>query len=1275
VIVIPKSQLAPAGPLYGYQSSATTAAGEVAAANAETNPADNDDNGTKSASGDIVSAKVTLGDSPEPTGEPATPGHADLSTPDAQSNTTVDFGFAQVKFAVGNYVWNDLNRDDLQTSSEPGINGVVVNLFKADGTPAGTTTTANGPDGKAGFYLFDDLVAGDYYVEFIKPAGTVFVKSTIGADATIDSNVNVTTGKTANFTLDLAAGLPVTDAAKDGAGLKATYINRTIDAGISKKYSIGDLVWIDTNNNSIVDGTEAGIDGVTVELHAANADGTPGALVSTQTTSAGGYYLFTNLDGGDYVIVVPKAQLAPSGPLYGYQSSATSAAGETPAANAETVAIDNDDNGTKAASGDVVSAKVTLGDSPEPTGEPATPGHADLSTPDTQSNMLVDFGFTLVKFAVGNYVWEDVNNDGLQNENGINGLTVSLFKADGTPAGTTTTANGPDGKPGFYLFDDLLAGDYYMVFTKPDGTVFTKNTTGSPALDSNADAAGKTAVFTLNDTLPRATPALEGAGTKATFVLRDIDAGFSHRYTLGNLVWNDENGNSKVDGTEVGIDGVSVELHKANADGTAGALVSTQTTSTGGYYQFTDLFAGDYVVVIPKGQAPLAGFWSSATTTTGETTAALANTDVDNDDNGTLAPNGNVVSSKITLGPLAEPTGEPATPGHADTTIDTNSNLTVDFGFISMSLGNLVWEDTDNNGTRNGTEPVIPGVKVFLYLDSNADGVIDGAAIATTTTNADGQYLFTGLAPGKYIVQIESPAGMYSSSGASGFYKGPFEPGKGDNTASDTQDHGTTVDNRIQSATIMLMPGNEPLAAVESDGLVSALANPASDSNTDLTVDFGLVPGASIGNYVWLDNNRDGIQNEGADAGINGVTVRVIDKAGNVVKTTVTSNGPNGPGYYRFDLIPGDFKIVFDLTTLPEGMVVSPRGKGATSTDSDADPATGMTSYTTLDPREDDPTWDMGVYPTAVVVGNFVWFDANGDGIQNDGPDSGFPGVTVTIYDASGKPVTRDIQGNPISSTQTTDAGGQYLFSNLKPGTYTVKFDLPKDYEATISKVGDSATDSNGLSATSKALKGGQSDLTLDLGLVKPAKVFLPIPVVSTPSTTAPAGTPAPSAISTVPASTVAPIPASEIPVTTIPVDPTQNVRGNVFLDNNRTASKEGSEPGKSGIIVRLLDKDGKVVATTTTDENGNYGFKAEPGDYVVEIVTPNGLTGTTVTRTAVNVKGLQLSIVTPMGLAEGVVNEVAFTGASSAPLAGAALLFLLAGIAMIRIARRKRAL
>ena len=86
------------------------------------------------------------------------------------------------------------------------------------------------------------------------------------------------------------------------------------------------------------------------------------------------------------------------------------------------------------------------------------------------------------------------------------------------------------------------------------------------------------------------------------------------------------------------------------------------------------------------------------------------------------------------------------------------------------------------------------------------------------------------------------------------------------------------------------------------------------------------MPGASIGNYVWLDNNRNGIQDEAPDAGSDGVTVKLLDASGNVVKTTVTGSDADGrPGYNRFDVIPGTYRVQFDLTTLPSDFVVSSR--------------------------------------------------------------------------------------------------------------------------------------------------------------------------------------------------------------------------------------------------------------------------------------------------------------------------------------------------------------
>lgn len=79
-----------------------------------------------------------------------------------------------------------------------------------------------------------------------------------------------------------------------------------------------------------------------------------------------------------------------------------------------------------------------------------------------------------------------------------------------------------------------------------------------------------------------------------------------------------------------------------------------------------------------------------------------------------------------------------------------------------------------------------------------------------------------------------------------------------------------------------------------------------------------------------------------------------------------------------------------------------------------------------------------------------VFVDANKDGIQ-DGGEGGVAGVTVTLYDAAGLAI----------ATTITDAAGQYLFSVLKAGTYTVGFAEKAGYGFTLADAGNDATDSD----------------------------------------------------------------------------------------------------------------------------------------------------------------------------------------------------------------------
>jgi serine-aspartate repeat-containing protein C/D/E len=74
--------------------------------------------------------------------------------------------------------------------------------------------------------------------------------------------------------------------------------------------------------------------------------------------------------------------------------------------------------------------------------------------------------------------------------------------------------------------------------------------------------------------------------------------------------------------------------------------------------------------------------------------------------------------------------------------------------------------------------------------------------------------------------------------------------------------------------------------------------------STNTTTDAGLYQAASLGNYVWEDTDKDGIQ-DGTELGVNGVTVQLKNAAGTILQTTTTSTNPTtgGAGYYQFSIL------------------------------------------------------------------------------------------------------------------------------------------------------------------------------------------------------------------------------------------------------------------------------------------------------------------------------------------------------------------------------------
>ncbi|MEZ4664290.1 MAG: SdrD B-like domain-containing protein [Caldilineaceae bacterium] len=85
--------------------------------------------------------------------------------------------------------------------------------------------------------------------------------------------------------------------------------------------------------------------------------------------------------------------------------------------------------------------------------------------------------------------------------------------------------------------------------------------------------------------------------------------------------------------------------------------------------------------------------------------------------------------------------------------------------------------------------------------------------------------------------------------------------------------------------------------------------------------------------------------------------------------------------YLITDLAPGDYYVQFEL---PAEYAFSTPNQGAARTnDSDADPLSGRTPRIRLQSGQSDLSWSAGLHKGA-AVGNYVWYDGDGDGLQGE---------------------------------------------------------------------------------------------------------------------------------------------------------------------------------------------------------------------------------------------------------------------------------------------------
>jgi hypothetical protein len=983
----------------------------------------------------IVSGPITLSAGAEPTNDGDT---------DNNTNLTVDFGVSPRAGVVllGGTIFNDANKDGLRQDGETGIAGVKVELLNPGGTVLNTSITqANGE------YSFTNLANGDYRTRLaatnFNPGGPLAgLNPSPNPAADPNNNVDNDSNGTASGTLG-SGGFIVTGPVTLAQGSEPSFgidgdgpdSNRTLDFGLvsaaaTPTLTLGNLVFRDNNANGTFDTGDAGIPNVQVEL--LNEAGT--TVLHTATTGTGGTYSFAGLDAGTYRVRLAAANFNAGGPLAGFTPVPQAVA------NADTN-IDNDSNGsasgTLGSGGFVLSGPVTLVAGAEPT----TDGDTDVNT-----NMSVDFGLVAPAAAgnltLGDLVWNDANGNGTfdTGETGINGVTVELLDSTGAVVGTTTTANG-----GKYTFANRTAGDYRVRLAATNFSAggplanFTASGTATADPDDNVNnntdgtvsgtlGSGGVIQSGLVTLAAGAEPTTDGdtdANTNLTVDFAVKPTATTGTVSLGGQVWTDTNNNGRIDTGESGPSGASVQLLNS-----AGTVVQSTTTGVNGGYSFTNLAAGDYKVRLPATAfatgAPLFGFTSS-TGTNGAATGGFEgsatpdpDTNTDNDDNGqvsgTLGSSGFIETGLVTLAAGSEPT---------DDGDGADGNQTVDLGmFQKLSLGNTVFNDANNNGTQDATETGVANVSVRLLDPANSNAVV-----ATATTNSQGQYLFTNLVAGNYVVELAASnfnAGgplfnFKSSSGTSN----AFEPPPA--AATDKQDHGTTTGTLGSGGSVR--SANISLSATGPTGESPNTDPNTPDAQSNLTADFGVVQQAGttarISGRVFLDFDNNGTDNL-TDTGLAGVTMALT---GGGLSTPITVQ-TDSDGFFRFtNLAAGTY-------TLTETQPTSPANQSGKTTAGSGGGTVGTNTVTgiTVTAGQQASGYNFAEVPL-LTTGGFVYEDTNGNGKKDTG-EAGIAGVTVTLTGTSA------VEG-AVTKTATTDSTGEYKFQNLTPGTYTITESQP----------------------------------------------------------------------------------------------------------------------------------------------------------------------------------------------------------------------------------------
>lgn len=512
---------------------------------------------------------------------------------------------------------------------------------------------------------------------------------------------------------------------------------------------------------------------------------------------------------------------------------------------------------------------------------------------------------------------------------------------------------------------------------------------------------------------------------------------------------------------------------------------------------------------------------------------------------------------------------------------------------VPASLAGQVYIDSNLDGFKQASEAGLSGVEIKLTgTDSNGDAVD-----RTATTDSGGNYSFTGLLAGTYTLTETQPSGFLTATDTVGTAGGTV----GANTFSDivlaidqsangylfgergirvagkvfldanangVLDGGEagrpgvllTLTNTGTGATVQalsdangdysflgLAPATYTVVATNADTSLGftteatlnlTITSAGSPNGEIVNQNFGLSAVGEIRGYVYHDVNNNGFFDAG-DIGINNVEIRLTGTQSNSANLNRTIN-TSPDGSFRFSgVLAGTYSLTetqpanYDDGTITVGSAGGTAGPNA---------IVGIV----LAPGVNATGYNFGERQTILSsLSGKVFIDVNGDGQKQTNE----PGLANVLFQLSGV----DDKGDPVNRTATSDGNGNFTFTGLRPGAYTLTETQPQNFGTGITSAGTAGGTVNGDVISNIVIVSGTTATNYRFGEVG------------------------------------------------------NRASGQVFNDANGNGVRDGGESGRGGVLLTLTNATTGQTFNATTDAAGNFLFlNLGPGSYTLTAANPD---------------------------------------------------------------------